>query len=358
MFTEKYKNLSGKLETYIAERKLSGRLPGIARLSRIFGVNKTTMNKAVWMLEGKGILSINGLRGTFINEAPRRTLHHIIGVNGYPGGPHHTKIMDTLNKEAEKAGYQLITVCCHSKAQTDNADFFLQFPIDGIIFHGSCAGAATLKKLKENGVETVSCGIPGTEEWLDAVDLDHRATYQNILEYLRLLGHRRIAFIEFKRSPEWTFYIENIRRAFADTLGPLFDPELFFVRERVYDLIEKKGEDYFNIYAEMAVSRFLSLPEPPTAIITMQKLAVSLSAPLKKRNRLVPRDISVFSISYPDEYDKRFSSAVVNTSAVVKQGLELILRRLKNPSAPVERKYIPMTLKIGRSTRRTPEPAE
>ena len=111
MITPIYHSLSEKLEEYIHDRGLSGRLPGLGPLSREFGVNQLTMSKAIRLLEEKGLVTINGTRGTFVNEERRsRPVYKVIGLVGVTKLDERDYILDNLEPYAERSGYHLLGI--------------------------------------------------------------------------------------------------------------------------------------------------------------------------------------------------------------------------------------------------------
>ena len=71
-----YHELSEKLERYIAENGITGKMPGVLKLSRELGVHHVTLSKAMRLLEKKGLLSINGTKGTFVTERTEKRPRH------------------------------------------------------------------------------------------------------------------------------------------------------------------------------------------------------------------------------------------------------------------------------------------
>ena len=78
-----YHELSEKLERYIAENGITGKMPGVLKLSRELGVHHVTLSKAMRLLEKKGLLSINGTKGTFVTErTEKRPRHRVLALVG------------------------------------------------------------------------------------------------------------------------------------------------------------------------------------------------------------------------------------------------------------------------------------
>ena len=135
MITPIYHSLSEKLEEYIHDRGLSGRLPGLGPLSREFGVNQLTMSKAIRLLEEKGLVTINGTRGTFVNEERRsRPVYKVIGLVGVTKLDERDYILDNLEPYAERSGYHLLGITGSMELFATRTQLLTTFPVDGLIF--------------------------------------------------------------------------------------------------------------------------------------------------------------------------------------------------------------------------------
>ena len=67
-----YNELSSRLEHYISEHELTGKLPGLQKLAKILGANHITVRKAVELLVNRGRLEVIPSKGTFVcTKVPR-----------------------------------------------------------------------------------------------------------------------------------------------------------------------------------------------------------------------------------------------------------------------------------------------
>ena len=326
-----YQNLSEKLEKYITDNGITGRMPGVLKLSRELGVHHVTLSKAMRILEQKGLLSINGTKGTFVNQSSvKRPKHHVIALVGANAEQSEGKeILARLSEEAGKSGYSIIAVTFEEELFQRNKTILLNFPVDGFLFRMSSLRREQAELLRREEFPMVSGARKEGYPWLDQTDCDHYAGYSLLLNRLINLGHRRIAFLEFDRVPEYRFYLNNIRHIFEEKLGDAFDPELFYTKERGRDLWLEFGEAYWDIYAERALKYWFSLPEPPTTIIAPLSLIIRIDSLLEKMKIRVPQDVSLMTVSHSSrENIEKFSGVMYDEYDMLLWGLRRLLDRL------------------------------
>ncbi len=332
-----YHQLSDRIEQYIADNRITGRMPGILRLSDELGMNRVTLQKAFRELERRGVVTICGTRGTFVNsKAPQRSRYYAIGVIGTYTEKHDIKdgFPPQLYRLAERYGYQVVGIS--SSGLT--SELLAQFPVDGFIMLGSSSQKDTVDYLLKQRIPVVG-NLNLDPQSTDRVEFDHYRNYSAMVQRLKLLGHRRIAFVEFKRQPEFQFYIETIRKAFHDNLGDDFDDELFYVKEFGEDLWQQHGEAYRQIYAEQAATHLLTQPKPPTALIF--SYIAPMSEELKRRGIKIPDDMSVFACCYPWELLSGTTTMRQNIEELMTWGFQRLLKRLADPNLPQETHLIP-----------------
>ena len=276
--------LSRTLEKYICDNGITGKMPGIIKLSRELGVNRITLGKAFHLLEEKGVLVINGTSGTYVNKRnTERPRHHLIGLVGINSRfSVHSEILAALNRLANPAGYHVIGIKCEESLFKQNPKVLLNFPVDAVLFRYSTMFAEQAALLHQNGIPIVSCALRSEFSWLDNGDCDHVTGYGLILDHLLSLGHRRIAFLEFDRYEEYRYYLDTIRDVFRLKLGEDFDPALFFTESMAENLFLQYGQDYMDVYAANAFHAFFDRPHPPTAIVAPFYISARIAAVAEK----------------------------------------------------------------------------
>lgn len=326
-----YHELSEKLERYIAENGITGKMPGVLKLSRELGVHHVTLSKAMRLLEKKGLLSINGTKGTFVTErTEKRPWHRVLALVGANTEQADCKeLLAKLNEYSLESGYNVIGITFEEQLFQRNRRLLLNFPVDGFLFRMSSLRKEQAELLRQENIPIVSGARKEGYPWLDQTDCDHDAGYSMLLDSLIALGHRRIAFLEFDRIEEYRFYLNNIRRVFQRKLGSAFDPELFYTKETGYDLWREYGEEYWNLYPKHAVRHWFSLPEPPTAIIAPLPLTVRMRGILEQMNLRVPQDVSLMFVNHTSVLpESDFSGVQYNEEEMLVWGIRLLLERL------------------------------
>ena len=349
MATPKYQELSKTLEAYIRDQCPSGgRLPGMLQLSKELGVHHVTLRKAIRLLEDRGLLTVDGTRGTFVNirydgKAAERPTIGLIGMNSL-------RSISNLNDKYKELGCRLVSIGIpRGLAPASEADFLLQTPLSGAIFLGSCARRDLMLRLREHSlpvVGNVQDGLP----WMNGVEFAHYDSYRAALRHLRELQHRRIAFIDARRTPEFQFYLDNIRRAFVDELGDFFDPELFQVQDDIDELYRLHGEKYLEVFFAERMNFFLSLPEPPTALLTPASFLQAGRDFLRERGIRIPQNLSVISVCSPHLRDSFYSNMLACQDDLIEWAIQRLLNILAGAPLPIEKKLIPMQFYPGEST--------
>ncbi|OQA88851.1 MAG: hypothetical protein BWY31_00035 [Lentisphaerae bacterium ADurb.Bin242] len=356
-----YQNLSEKLEKYIADNGITGRMPGVLKLSRELGVHHVTLSKAMRILEKKGVLSINGTKGTFVHESSvKRPKHHVIALVGADAEQVESKeILTRLNEAARRSGYHVIGITFEEGLYQRNKAILLNFPVDGFLFRMSSLRREQAELLRREEFPMVSGARKEGYPWLDQTDCDHHAGYSLLLDRLLALGHRRIAFLEFDRVPEYRFYLNNIRRVFEEKLGDAFDPDLFYAKERGRDLLLEYGEDYWEIYPERALKFWFALPEPPTAVIAPLPLLIRIDRFLEKMKIKVPQNVSLMLVSSSGKMEyKKFSGIVYDEYDMLLWGLHCLLDRLNGKVMEPQHYFQKPVFHEGASVGKAPEKYE
>ncbi len=348
MAVSKYQEVSQELEVYIREKCPFGRLPGMLQLSKALGVHHVTLKKAIRLLEDRGLLSIDGTRGTFVNirfdrKAGGLPTIGVIGMEAFRSISH-------LNDKYGNQGCRLVAIGIPNGLEAaSEAEFLLQMPLAGAIFLGSSARKELLLLLREQSlpmIGNIQEGLP----WMNGVEYAHYDSYRTGLRHLRELGHCRIAFMETQRPPEFQFYLDNVRQAFVDELDPHFDPELFRVQDDLQEQYRIHGENYLEVLFAERMNFFLNLPQPPTALIVNTNFLRAGLPFLRKEGIRIPQDLSVISVCSPQMQDSFFSNLVASQDDLVEWAIPRLLNILSGSPLPVEKKLIPMRFIPGNST--------
>ena len=276
-----YHELSEKLEDYITKRNLSGRLPGLSILSKEFGVHQVTMSKAVKILEKKGLLTINGTRGTFINEKSRnRPQHKVIGVIGLEHIRERDNFIAKLAKAIKTSGYAPIGITASKEMLAKNPRLLSHFPVDGFMFCCSSLTSNIAKHLHQENIPFVVCNRRPNITWASTLDYDHAAIFGDTLNYLKSLGHRRIAYISPATPAEYQYHSKWMYSIIQNVMQDDFNDNFFYnLPLKWQELVQQEKLSY---EINRMLHYFAYLPKPPTAIIAPAESGVEIIKQIKK----------------------------------------------------------------------------
>lgn len=342
-----YQEIAVRLEAYIRDRGIVGRLPGTRQLSRELGCHHVTISKAIRLLAEKGLLENRGVRGIFVrrDEKPPRPARGVLAlVSSLDETPAERELMVKINRFLKDFHYSMISIHFEESLFLENPRLLLNFPVDGFLFRLSSLRKTQSQLLRQEKIPAVSCVLQhGEMNWLDQTDCDHAAGYALLLQKLRAAGHRRIGWIEFGRVPEYQPYLEAVRGYFQAALGPDFDPELLFIRESGKEMLDRFGKDYCRIYCKRALVHFLRLKNPPTAIIVPRvDLAIELCQLADRAGIRVPDQMAVMYVSHgllPEKLP--FPGVEFDEEKMLFWGVRRLLERLKNPVLEPEKYLVP-----------------
>ena len=195
----------------------------------------------------------------------------------------YMNIVSGIRRYAQPRGYSII---CASTDEMEgmelrHMDMLFNRIVDGVILLGTNFDADTLNKLSEEyNIALCTESVAGAEV-LTVVVNDEKAAYDATAELVKE-GHRRIAFVGAADSASSSRKRrQGYIRALKDASIPIKDEYMYLGR---YDYVS----------GGTAVEKFMSLPEPPTAVFCVSDL-LAFSA-IKKANDLgltVGKDLAV-----------------------------------------------------------------
>ena len=320
-----YRQLSLDIEKHIREQRLTGRLPGIRKYCRELGCHHVTLTKALRLLEERGIVSIRNRGGTYVLSKTKRN-YRTIGIvgGGYPLATHFPETLALL----KKWNYHYMHISFDQALFHENPRILLNFPVDGFVFRMSSLRMEQLTFLKREDIPFITTDCFSPVGGVNAVTSNHAAAYRHLLLKLRSLGHRRIGFVEFRRIPEYMFYLERIHHAFTNSLGSDFRQELFFTPCTKLEFCDRhNSKDIGRLFAYAALRYFAGLPELPDAIIAPDELAIQLNRLLKEYQFKIPEDISIAGVFRDSPFDG-LDGVVFNNRQILQSAVEYLLNRL------------------------------
>ncbi len=346
MFAQKYETLSRTIESWLRENPADGRLPGVRKFASMFGADKKTVGKAMRLLVRRGVIRVNGPQGTFRVARPGGSPgYHAIGILGIAATAGQEKLIDYLNSRSRKFGYKVVAL----DLKAEDYELLLHFPFDGYIFLGSYSTSWILSRLHECSIPVI--GGPFFDfPWLNRVTYDHAGGYGALVKYLKQLGHRRIALVEYERKQEYAEYIAHLKSIFRNAMGDDFSEELFCIIPRSRLRIGFSGMEKPKKIADGIVERLMALRERPSAVIVVPPLVRHIFLSLKERGFSVPRDVSLVDVACIQNRNPGYTTLVAHEERLTAMAVRRMIAILDGSAGPPRTLCAPFTLKIGRST--------
>ena len=329
-----YQDLSLDLERYIRDNNISGRMPGVLRLSRELKVHHVTLSKAIRLLERKGIVEVKGTKGTFVVEHTSRPRTNVIGVVGIRNDDN---ILNTLNDFVHLRGYDIIGINFQEKLFKTNKRVLLNFPVDGFVFRMSALRNEQLQIFQKQNIPITSCNYINGCSWLNMGVFDHCHGYNMLLDRLIAMGHSRIAYVDFNRSSEYSYFINDIRNVFIDKLKHNFSEELFHSEITQLEALNIYGDDYLREYGKKILKKLFSCNIRPSIIVGPDGLISKMRAELEKSNIKVPDDVSLCGIGYDERNMFDYLSGIRHSEIkLLKWALNNVINQIEGKQKEVE----------------------
>jgi DNA-binding LacI/PurR family transcriptional regulator len=331
MIKPKYINLSKKLKEAINNGKWQERLPGVFRLAEEYGVDPATVSKALKLLEKEGLVTINGRRGTFISNNPKRKFYKIIGL---VGANNNSKSLEIIKGYFRKHNYEVMAISQNDDLLKSNPQLWCSMPLAGLIFMNSTLTVELISELRKSGMPFVSANKIIDIQGVTWVDFGSEKALEELINHFYDLGHRRIAFADVYHKQN--SFTERLNKVYAETCQRLncLDESLFYAPES----IEKLAEN------------FLAMNTRATAIISINhKITSELKKVAEKQGLKVPKNLSLACYK-ADEDDDFFTISIYQNERRSILAAELLLEKIQNTNIEVKQIILNNTLVSGKSS--------
>lgn len=361
------------LRRAIAERSFpGGKLPTEVELAQTFGVSRETVRRAAEVLQREGLLTKYRRRGTLIRSetpnvawsgdhaAPAAAPLAYLLADYRPAAPSAEKSNgnDTLGEpaaaeHATTGEAPLMLQGAVEEAGRANADVLVRSTtperlratleqlvrtqrIRGAIL-ASFAEEKPLKKLGGKSLPIILVDHDLTVPRVSSIRDDSEAGVRRAVEHLIELGHRRIAYVNWRRTELNPWRLQGYRAALRAAKLPV---------RRAYEwsasLNPAGGTD--------VVERFLAAAAPPTAIVCFNNsLAQFVIEALELQRLTVPDDVSIVGCGGVDVVGLTMCQSDWYDQG--RRAMQMLLRLLEPGSVtPVEHLEIPPALRLGRTT--------
>lgn len=214
--------------------------------------------------------------------------------------------------------------------------------VDGFVLIWNHVPKIILEKLIQTNVPFVVLGRRVRHEHASFIAPDNYHGARQLMEHLLSLGHRRIGFTT---RPSMGYTSEDRFKAYRDALAKAnipYDPSL---------VVETQIEPNSGYYA---MNQFLDLPNPPTAIFAIHDfVAIDAQRAAHERGLRIPEDVAL--AGFDGLRTSLFTSPPITTVSqplkeIGQESVNVLLRRINDPTLPPIQKTLPVTLQVRQST--------
>lgn len=342
MLKTRYIDISKEIETGITSGKWKGKLPGVVRLGKILGADPATISKALKILAGNGIVTIERNKGTFISKNNlHRAKHNTIAIIGFAHIGEHSSELAKMRGIITDKGYKMIVVG-YDKVDSSSV---CNIPADGFIFCNSILTPEIILNLRKMGIPFVSMNRISETPGVNWVDFDNERGIENALAYLNSIGHRRIAYINYRYSlEEHERRIYGVYKRVMESKG-IFDRKLYVSSDEGYNGIIRK------------IRYLMSLKNSPTAAyISSVQITRRISEELKKKGINIPGDFSIISgVEIPEtiKTEKFFTLLTCMSKKRAEMTTQILINLIDNLNNSVVQELLPRKLILQKSTSTT-----
>jgi len=258
------------------------------------------------------------------------------------GYPFFNELLGGISEVLEARGINMLLQFAY-ETNTPYADLFMQNRVDGLILLSIPMDDPNLANITD--VPSVfTCRVALDDNPTHWIDADHEQGTRIAMEHLLELGHTRIAMMA---GPQGRALSHLRLRGYKDALSS--------AGISLRDELVRFGELFIG-EGETPTRTFMTLPEPPTAIVCVNDLvAVETIRELRAMDYRVPEDVSV--IGSDATLLARYASPAVTTirqkgyekGRMAAEAIIHVISRRETPIPLMQRK-LPMELIVREST--------
>lgn len=351
-----YKRIRRQIEMQIRRGELSPghRLPGERDLATKFGVSQMTANRALIELVREGWLERRVGSGTFVSHqgslATGLREKTIVLVTPFSECPEEDVYLETpFRAISEQATQEKCTLLVTQSPEARFVEVVDRYPHASFIFVAPGGQSQeTLNQLHQQRVPFVVLGASWPEATFSCVDSDNVHGARTAVEYLRLLGHERIAFVNgISNATNCRDRLAGYHQGMRDN-GLTVLPEWIVPSDSDWEL----GEANRRQLTELLLRR-----EPVTAVLCAGfYLTMGLLEMLRTLQIRVPQEISI--LSFDDQPVAAHLSPPLTTikQPLYAMGVRAVYRALRLLAQPAEDdtgvEYLPVSLIVRGSCER------
>ena len=261
--------------------------------------------------------------------------------------PHYWQMIDGIEEETHKAGYDLIVA--HSSVDKAREEYLIKAlsrrTIGGLILVTAqhLLSDYIIERLRASGRPVIGVNAPG----FDHHATDYRQGTKEALKYLLKLGHERFVFIN--GVADLKIGLDRLE-VYVQVLKQKGFPE-------AHRHVETCGFEIEDGY--QAALKVLSKKPRPTALVVINDLlAIGAIRAANDLGLQIPKDVSIASfddLPISSYVTPRLTTVRRDNRAVGIAVTKLLLERLKNPKLPPQRLELPTEFIIRESTGEAPK---
>ncbi|WP_050603876.1 LacI family DNA-binding transcriptional regulator [Ruegeria sp. 6PALISEP08] len=255
-------------------------------------------------------------------------------------------VAGAAKKYAEYGYDMMFTNADDTSIEDAYRSLFQRGAVDGVVLQGPKVNEARIAVLKRMSVPFIVHGrSTGTDTPYDWIDVNNKSSFLRATRFLIDLGHRRIALINGLEEMDFAQrrragYLEALEQA-----GIAADPDLM------------RSAEMTEVFGHRETHGMLQLDDPPTAILASSMIsAIGVRRALDEAGLKMGQDVSVIAHDDDLSYLKNGQDVPIFTatrSSVRQAGemaAEMLIERIKSPSAPTNTRLLEAELVVGRST--------
>lgn len=265
------------------------------------GVSDATRTKITDVLESYGYkIKNNTAERRDVSGRPLRSIRFLkyrnSAVSAEENGNFVSSIMDSLEEECRKLGFNLIITTFDPENRTEIYSKVSAEPMDGIVVLGTELEAAELPFFETLSVPVVLVDTPAPSQSLNCVALNNEEIIQKAIEYFYQLGHREIGYLHSSMDTG-NFHVRM--HSYRNTMNRL---GLTLNEEQIYPLTPSMSGSYEEICRLLEKGA----PFPAALLADNDMIALGCSRALKDKGFRLPHAYSMIGIG-----DIAFSSICV-----------------------------------------------
>lgn len=353
-YSSKHEQISSYIRDRIRSRNLRAgdSIPTEHELARMFACSRGTVQHALTMLVGEGLIRRRRGAGSFVAEQAETAQRTRIVLNVSDMGNNFiSRFIQAMNLAAADKGYHM--VLCNADGRRENDLRFLDMlegpEVLGLVRFPSWVKSErdTRNRIRATGVRYVIIDDFWTDCWLDNhVAMDEETGIEMLITHLVQLGHRSIGFADLRVESTRFRAIEAFKNALKSRDLPCSDDQIV-----LYDPIADNNLP--------PLKKMYGAGKPsPTAIITpYESIANSLISVLHEMGMRVPSDVSVACLNGPGDQSGQRGMDITSAVPPLDRMIALALKILTDDSLDgVTQHYLVRpTLHTGRTSGPTPQ---